>query len=157
MNFLRGSVTGLSVLILMSFGQSAYSVQNLTKESKVVSSTCTKGDIALGSAHIAKQIGAFKFRNLSSAYSFASKEFRSSKTLKEFEQIISSKYSMLLDYKNYKVTSCDKKGQFFMFILELLDKQGSAWEVRYLLSNPKGVWGVEAAAASLIESPKIKA
>ena len=64
---------------------------------------------------------------------------------------------MLLDYKNYKVTSCDKKGQFFMFILELLDKQGSAWEVRYLLSNPKGVWGVEAAAALPIESPKLKA
>lgn len=157
MNFLRGSVTASAVVILMSFAQSAFSVQNLGKETKVVSSTCSKSEISLGSAHISKQMSAFKIRNFASAYSFASKEFQSSKTLKDFEQIISSKYSMLLDYKNYKVTSCDKKGQFFMFILELLDKQGSAWEVRYLLSNTKGVWGVEAAAVFPLDSLKLKA
>ena len=149
--------------VLTSFGlvcalfdvQASQAASKFKTEAKVVS--CSKNEQSLGSAHISKQLNAYNSRNFAKAYSFASKEFRSSKTSKQFEEIISTKYSMLLNFKNFKVTSCEKSGQFFMFTLELLDKKGSAWEVRYLLSNTSGVWGVEAAAVSPIDSPKLKA
>ena len=157
MRISRAAFIGTLVGALIANLPSAYSSQKLIKDAKVSSTTCSKNEISLGSAHISKQLNAFNTRNFAKAYSFASKEFRSSKTSKQFEEIITTKYSMLLNFKNFKVTSCDKGGQFFMFTLELLDKKGSAWEVRYLLSNTNGVWGVEAAAVSPIDSPKLKA
>lgn len=152
----RGRVLRIFALVCVIFNvQAAQATSKFETETKVVS--CSKNEQSQGIAHISKQLNAFNTRNFAKAYSFASKEFRSSKTSKQFEEIITTKYSMLLNFKNFKVTSCDKGGQFFMFTLELLDKKGSAWEVRYLLSNTSGVWGVEAAAVSPIDSPKLKA
>lgn len=157
MRISRVAFIGTLVGVLIANLPPAFSSQKLNMDTKVSSATCSKNEISLGSTHISKQLNAFNSRNFAKAYSFASKEFRSSKTSKQFEEIITTKYSMLLNFKNFRVTSCDKSGQFFMFTLDLLDKKGTSWEVRYLLSNTNGVWGVEAAAVSQIDSPKLKA
>ena len=123
---------------------------------KVVTSTCSKSEISGGEAHIKKQMSAFKSKNLSKAYSYASKEFKVSKSSKQFEEIIQTNYPMLIGHKNYSITYCDKSSQLYMFILNLVDSKNASWEVRYLLSNFKGIWGVEAAAAAPIDTTKLK-
>ena len=141
----------------LGFGRfiTSANAESMARDSKIASTTCSKEEIANGTSHISKQLNAFRLNNIQKAYTYASKDFKSSKNLKQFEELIKTGYPMLIGSKNFQIVSCDKISQLFMFVLNLSDKSQQLWEMRYLISYRGGAWGVEAATITQASNTKI--
>ena len=138
------------ILLLGLLQQSpALAAQSSKSSGAITSTTCSKSEINAGSTLVSNQLAALRVKKFKQAYGFASKVFHSSKTLSEFQMIISTDYSMLIGFKNYRILSCDRKDYLYLFILNLVGKDQKLWKINYVVSNRNGIWGVEAAAASL--------
>ena len=82
-------------------------------------------------------------------YSFASDEFKRTNSLEDFAAVIMSQYTMLLDIKDFKILSCEKNGELFIFELRLTDNQSIEYKMEYILSLRNSNWGVDGASVTL--------
>lgn len=108
--------------------------------------TCSKEEFSSGTKLITAQLNALSRSQFKEAYSLASERFRAENTLDVFTSIISSQYAMLLDLKEFRIISCEKNGELFMFSADLIANQSKTYKMEYILSLRDNRWGVEAAA-----------
>lgn len=111
--------------------------------------TCSNEELQGGSAWIAGQLAAFGESEPDKAYSYASAEFKNANDLESFAAVIMSQYTMLLDIKDYKILSCEKNGELFLFKLRLSDNQSIEYKMEYILSLRNNKWGVDGASVAL--------
>ena len=111
--------------------------------------TCSNEEFKGGSVWIAGQLAAFGESEPDKAYSYASDEFKRANSLENFAAVIMSQYTMLLDIKDYKILSCEKNGELFLFELRLSDNQSIEYKMEYILSLRNNKWGVDGASVML--------
>lgn len=110
--------------------------------------TCSTEEFSGGSDWIKGQIKAFGDADPKKAYSYASERFQATTSLENFEAIIISQYGMLLDIRNFKILSCDKSDDLFIYTLELIDNESNSYVMEYAISYLDNRWGVEGASIS---------
>ena len=142
------------VLIIFITSCSAPSEKNNPNNSNLESivqptPTCSNEEFKGGSAWIAGQLAAFGESEPDKAYSFASDEFKRTNSLEDFAAVIMSQYTMLLDIKDFKILSCEKNGELFIFELRLTDNQSIEYKMEYILSLRNSNWGVDGASVTL--------
>lgn len=111
----------------------------------VVLNNCTKSDFEEGSRWITGQLRAFKKSDPKYAYGFASEDFRSTLSINQFADIISTEYSMLLDWRNFEILSCDKNEEYFLFGVKVVSNEEIVYIFEYFLSKIGGSWGIDSA------------
>ena len=115
------------------------------KNTVVVLNNCTKNDFEEGSRWITGQLRAFKKTDPKYAYGFASEDFRSTLSISQFADIISTEYSMLLDWRNFEILSCEKNDEYFLFGVKVVSNEEIVYTLDYFLSKIGGSWGVDSA------------
>lgn len=121
---------------------------NSRPETVATSPACSQDEFNGGSDWIKGQLKAFGDDDPVKAYSYASETFRQRTNIDMFTVVIVGQYSMLLNIKNYQITSCEKIDGKFLFKGKLEDKTGENYTMQYQLSLIDGKWGVEGAQVS---------
>lgn len=94
------------------------------------------------------QLAAFAEDDLAAAYALASRGFRGSVTLEQFEGIIRAEYSALLAVERHEVLECRSDGERAAVLVGLVDRAGTPSLLTYdLVREPEG-WRVRGAAGA---------
>ncbi len=142
----RWITVSVAILLLISGCSAASQSQVQTTPAEP---TCTSTQTREGRAWIEGQLKAFGDSDLESAYTFASQSFQARSSFEQFSLIIVSNYGFLLELGSYEVVSCSKRGEFFLFAVEVIDKQGEKYPMEYMLSRQGATWGVDAALVTM--------
>jgi hypothetical protein len=135
----------VALTLLLSGCSSSNTTETATQESSAPQPNCSQTEIDGGSAWIKGQLAAFSRQDFESAYSFATKSFRSGRSLEQFISIISSGYGFLLNSRTYSVGSCVKEGDNFLFDVRVTAESGTEYPMMYALAKSEDTWGINAA------------
>ena len=143
----------LSCLALSGCGSNENPESEPKPKASATTGQCSNEELAGGSAWISGQLKAFSNSDAKSAYSFASKQFRSAVSLEVFAEIISSQYGALQNLASFEIINCSIIEDGFVFQLNLVDKQSESFSMKYLLSFIDNQWGVDAATIAQEVNP----
>ena len=142
-----------AVLVLLIFTSACSNKSDEPKPKDEVSTldlqnNCSDSDFEEGSRWIKGQLKAFGDPNPSSAYGFASADFRAANSIEDFTSIIVNQYPMLLDLEKFEIYSCDSADNYFLFKVRITGNDGTPYWMEYLLSRIDGAWGVDGATVA---------
>ena len=135
----------VALTLLLSGCSSSNTTETATQESATPQPSCSQTEIDGGSAWIKGQLAAFSKQDFESAFGFATKSFRSNRSLEEFISIISSGYGFLLNSRTYGVGDCIKEGNDFLFNVRVTAESGIEYPMMYALAKTGETWGINAA------------
>jgi hypothetical protein len=133
---------------LLTGCSSPTTTEKATQESATPQPSCSQSEIDGGSAWIKGQLSAFSKQDFESAYSFASTSFQSGISLEQFTAIISSGYGFLLNSRTNSVNNCIKKGNNFLFDVQVTAASGVDYPMVYGLEKTTDAWGINAATVA---------
>ena len=114
--------------------------------------SCSEKQMKLVDKHISGQIDALAKKDWKLAYSFASESFRNNVDIEQFTEIISNRYSMLIENQGYKFTQCSIESD--KITQELTVSAGEqSYYLTYRLTIKGSTLGIEGAVAAQADIP----